>query len=59
MLQLTKTQLDESPTVAPNGAMLIYATKQGDKGVLSAVSLAAGVRYILPARSGDVREPAG
>jgi TolB protein len=58
MLQLTKTQLDESPTVAPNGAMLIYATKQGDKGVLSAVSLDAGVRYLLPAKSGDVREPA-
>ena len=58
MLQLTKTRLDESPTVAPNGAMLIYATKQGDRGILSAVSLDAGVRYALPAINGDVREPA-
>ena len=58
MLELTETRLDESPTVAPNGAMLIYATKQGDKGILSAVSLDAGVKYFLPAKSGDVREPA-
>ncbi len=55
---LTETYLDESPTVAPNGAMLLYATKQGKKGVLAAVSLDAGVRFLLPARQGDVREPA-
>ena len=58
MVELTETRLDESPTVAPNGAMLIYATKQGDRGVLSAVSLDAGIKYSLPAKSGDVREPA-
>lgn len=55
---LTQTYLDESPTVAPNGAMLLYATKQGKKGVLAAVSLDAGVRFLLPAKEGDVREPA-
>ena len=55
---LTQTYLDESPTVAPNGAMLIYATKQGSKGVLAAVSLDAGVKFLLPATVGDVREPA-
>ena len=55
---LTQTYLDESPTVAPNGAMLLYATKQGNKGVLAAVSLDAGVKFLLPARRGDVREPA-
>lgn len=58
MIELTETRLDESPTVAPNGAMLIYATKQGDRGVLAAVSLDAGVRYVLPSSIGDVREPA-
>jgi TolB protein len=58
MLELTETRLDESPTVAPNGAMLIYATKQAGRGVLSAVSLDAGVKYFLPAKIGDVREPA-
>lgn len=55
---LTQTHLDESPTVAPNGAMLLYATKKGNKGVLAAVSLDAGVKFFLPARFGDVREPA-
>ena len=55
---LTQTHLDESPTVAPNGAMLLYATKQGQKGVLAAVSLDAGVKFLLPSRRGDVREPA-
>lgn len=58
IIELTDTALDESPTVAPNGAMLMYATKQGDNGVLAAVSLDAGVKYLLPARRGDVREPA-
>ena len=58
MIELTETRLDESPTVAPNGAMVLYATKQGDRGVLAAVSLDAGVRYVLPANNGDVREPA-
>ena len=55
---LSRTFLDESPTVAPNGAMVMYATKQGDKGVLAAVSIDAGVKFLLPARHGDVREPA-
>ena len=58
MIELTETRLDESPTVSPNGAMLMYATKQGDRGVLAAVSLDAGIRYVLPSSSGDVREPA-
>lgn len=55
---LTQTRLDESPTVAPNGAMLLYATQSKGKGVLAAVSLDAGVKYLLPSKQGDVREPA-
>ena len=58
MRVLTSTSLDESPTVAPNGAMLLYATKSAGKGVLAAVSIDAGVKYLLPAQKGDVREPA-
>lgn len=54
---LTETSLDESPTLAPNGAMLMYATKFGGKGILGAVSLDAGVKYRLPSKRGDVREP--
>jgi TolB protein len=55
---LTNTSLDESPTVAPNSAMLVYATKKNDQGVLAAVSLDAGIKFFLPSRQGDVREPA-
>lgn len=57
MRVLTRTDLDESPTVAPNGAMVMYATKRAGKGILAAVSLDAGVKFLLPAKDGDVREP--
>ncbi len=55
---LTNTELDESPSIAPNGSMVLYATKFGDRGILSAVSVDGGIKFRLPARSGDVREPA-
>lgn len=55
---LTETHLDESPSIAPNGAMLLYATKHLNKGVLAAVSMDAGVKFRLPSKQGDVREPA-
>ncbi|NHO88418.1 Tol-Pal system beta propeller repeat protein TolB [Pseudoteredinibacter isoporae] len=55
---LTETRLDESPTIAPNGAMLMYATRHRGKGILAAVSLDAGVKFRLPSQRGDVREPA-
>lgn len=56
---VTETSLDESPTISPNGALVMYATKQNDRSILAAVSLDAGVKYNLPASSSaDVREPA-
>lgn len=55
---LTETWLDESPSIAPNGAMLLYATQHDKKGVLAAVSMDAGIKYRLPSKRGDVREPA-
>ena len=54
---LTDTNLDESPTVAPNGTMLIYATRQQGRGVLMLVSLNGRVRLPLPTAQGEVREP--
>jgi TolB protein len=54
---LTRTPLDESPSVAPNGTMLIYATQDRGRGILGVVSLDGRVRYRLPSSSGDVREP--
>ncbi len=55
---LTQTALDESPSIAPNGAILLYATKENKRGILAGVSLDAGIKFKLPAKSGDVREPA-
>lgn len=55
---LTETRLDESPSISPNGAMLMYATRYNNKGVLAAVSMDAGVKFKLPSKQGDVREPA-
>lgn len=56
-LALTDTQLDESPSFAPNGRMLLYATEIGRRGILASVSVDARVRVRLSGPSGDVREP--
>ncbi|MAT94822.1 MAG: Tol-Pal system beta propeller repeat protein TolB [Halioglobus sp.] len=55
---LTSTELDESPSIAPNGSMVLYATKHSGRGILAAVSVEGGFKFRLPAREGDVREPA-
>lgn len=55
---LTDTSLDESPTLAPNGSMIMYATKFNGRGVLDAVSIDGRVKFRLPSTRGDVREPA-
>lgn len=54
---LSETSLDDSPTVAPNGTMLIYATRQQGRGVLMLVSTNGRVRLPIPTAQGDVREP--
>ena len=55
---LTETALDESPSLAPNGTMLIYATQNQGRGILAVVSIDGRVKYRLPSSLGDVREPA-
>lgn len=55
---LTYSGKDESPTVSPNGQMVLYATRHAGRGVLSIVSTDGKVRLRLPARNGDVQEPA-
>ena len=55
---LTQTSLDESPSIAPNGMMLIYATQDAGRGILAVVSIDGRVKYRLPSDEGDVREPA-
>ncbi len=48
---------DESPSFAPNGKMIMYATSINNKGVLSVVSSDGRVKQRL-SETGDVREPA-
>ena len=55
---LTETALDESPSLAPNGMMMIYATQDRGRGILAVVSVDSRVKYNLPSGLGDVREPA-
>ena len=55
---LTETSLDESPSFAPNGGMVIYATQGGKGGVLSAVSTDGRASQKLSVSRGDIREPA-
>ncbi len=58
IVSLTFSGRDESPSVAPNGRLILYATHNQDKGVLGIVSLDGRIRMKLPAREGDVQEPA-
>lgn len=55
---LTQAGLEESPSIAPNGSIIIYATQERGRGVLAAVSLDGQVRFRMPNLGGDVREPA-
>jgi TolB protein len=56
--QLSNGPLDESPSFAPNGSMVIYASQSNGRGVLAAVSIDGKVRERLSQDTGDVREPA-
>jgi TolB protein len=58
MRTLTPGVLDESPSFAPNGSMILYATREDSRGVLAAVSADGNVRQRLILTEGDVREPA-
>lgn len=55
---LTPTSLDESPSFSPNGQMVVYATREGNRGLLSIMSTDGRFRMNLPSEQGEVREPA-
>ena len=55
---LTSTQNDESPCIAPNGNVIIYATKDGSLSYLAGVNISSKVKFRLPALYGELKEPA-
>lgn len=55
---LTPTSLDESPSFSPNGQMVVYATREGTRGLLAIMSTDGRFRMNLPSEQGEVREPA-
>ena len=54
---LTDSARDESPSFAPNGQAVLYATVQGGRGVLGTVSLDGKTRARLSESGVDAREP--
>lgn len=55
---LTAGPLDESPSLAPNGQLVLYANDSGGRGILNAVSIDGRVKQRIVSPALDVREPA-
>jgi TolB protein len=55
---LTKGRFDVSPSYAPNGAMIIYASRDHGRGVLALASSDGRVQERLVSSEGEVQEPA-
>lgn len=49
---------NESPSIAPNGSMVLYGTIYSGRSVLSMVASDGSVQVRLPARNGEVQDPA-
>jgi TolB protein len=50
-------RLDESPSFAPNGAQIIYATRENGRGILASVSTDGRFQTQIASVAGDVQEP--
>ncbi len=55
---LSSGRLDEGPSFAPNGQTVIFAAREGGRGVLATVAIDGSVTSRISSATGDVREPA-
>ncbi len=55
---LTSGRLDEGASFAPNGQLIIYATKEGGRSVLKVINSKGGVAQTLSDPNGRLRDPA-
>jgi TolB protein len=54
---MSESGTEESPSFAPNGKWILYATRSGNRDLLVAVSIDGRVRQRLSTQAGDIREP--
>jgi len=54
---LTDTAKDESPSFAPNGRTILYASEVNGRGVLGTVSVDGRIKQKLSIQAADIREP--
>ncbi len=54
---LTETSADENPSFAPNGRLLLYATRQQEREALMTTTLDGKIKARLAGQGGDIREP--
>lgn len=57
MTMLTSSGKDDSPSLAPNGKMVLYGTRADGREVLGLVSIDGRVKLRLPSAEGDVQDP--
>lgn len=55
---VSKGGADESPSLAPNGAMVVYATRAGGREQIAVSSDNGKSRQFLPIQGGSARDPA-
>lgn len=54
---VTDTSDDENPSFAPNGRLIVYATKQAGRELLMTTTLDGKIKARLAGQGGDLREP--
>ena len=54
---ITSGPLDKSPSVSPNGSMVVYESFENGHSRLKEVAVANGVGYTLPNRVGQLKTP--